>query len=643
MIPLFFFAREVYLLDFIRLKMKNLFMAAAAFIMAATFFSADLLAGNDNQERTDTLATSVITGTRMSVLRDALPAPVSVVGRASIANSDETAVMPVVMEQVPGLFVTSRGVTGYGVSNGAAGSISLRGFGAAAGRVIILIDGHPQFESIYGHPVADEYMAANAQRVEVSRGAASVLYGSNAMGGAINIITRQPLVDGNHFDFKAMGGSFGTYRASFADTYKKGRFTSSVTLGHDRTAGHRESSAYNSTNGMLKFGYQLSDAWKAGTSVSLMKAYSENPGTVSAPMFDGWSDIIRGMAVLSLSNKYENTSGNIDIYYNFGDHTINDGYNQGGKPREFLFHGTDYTAGLSAYQVVPLFTGNTLTLGTDMIYYGGNAYRDPVNEIYADHKKLNEEAFYVFDQQTFGKFMFNAGIRFDYHSAYGAEWIPQVGISYMPGANTTIKASASKGFRMPNMRELYMYASANAELLPEEAWSYDLTFGQHFLDGALNTELSLFYTEGSNIIEVVRENGKPQNRNVGAFTNKGVEFVMDWRASRTLAFNANYSFLKMDVIYTGAPVHKAYAGVDWTPGRFSANLGAMMIRDLYLSTGDNAVTSNYVDLKARAGYRVNDWLQVFVRGLNLLNQEYETMLGYPEPGLTILGGLSISL
>jgi len=624
-----------------KLEMKNLFKAAAACVLAASFSATGLMA--DNLEKTDTLATSVITGTRMSVLRDALPAPVSVVGRASIASSDETAVMPSVMEQVPGLFVTSRGVTGYGVSGGAAGAISLRGFGAAAGRVIILIDGHPQFESIYGHPVADEYMAANAQRVEVSRGAASVLYGSNAMGGAINIITRQPVTDGNSLDFKAMGGSYGTYRASFADNFKKGRFTSSVTLGHDRTDGHRDNSAYHSTNGMIKLGYQLSDAWKAGASVSVMNAYSENPGTVAVPMFDAWSDIVRGMAGLSLSNKYDKTSGNIDLYYNFGDHTINDGYSQGKDPQPYLFHGTDFTAGLSAYQMVPLFTGNTLTFGTDLIYYGGNAYRNPVTEIYADHKKLNEEAFYVFDQQTFGKFMFNAGIRFDYHSAYGAEWIPQVGLSYMPGANTTIKASASKGFRMPNMRELYMYMSANPELLPEEAWSYDLTLGQHFLDGALNTEVSLFYTEGSNIIEVVRENGRPQNRNVGAFTNKGVEFAMDWRASRALSFNANYSFLKMDVIYTGAPVHKAYAGVDWTPGRFSANLGAMMIRDLYLSTGDGAVTSNYVDLKARLAYRVNDWLQVFARGLNLLNADYQTMLGYPEPGITVLGGLSISL
>lgn len=623
--------------------MKMMSRLAAASLVAAIVFPFSLRAESFPEEKTDTLATSVITGTRISVLRDALPAPVSVIGRQTIAASDEAAVLPSVMEQVPGLFVTSRGVTGYGVSNGAAGSISLRGFAAGAGRVIILIDGHPQFESIYGHPVADEYMASNAQRVEVSRGAASVLYGSNAMGGAINIITRKPLTDGNSLDFKTMGGSFGTWRASFADNYKKGRFTSSVTLGHDRTEGHRERSAFNSTNGMVKLGWQLSDAWKAGANVSLMKAYSENPGTVSQPMFDGWSDIIRGMAGVSLENKYEKTSGNIDIYYNFGDHTINDGYNEGGSPRPYLFHGTDFTAGISAYQMTPLFTGNTLTVGTDLLYYGGNAYRDPVTEIYADHKRLNEEAVYVFDQQTLGKFMFNAGIRFDYHSAYGAKWIPQAGVSFMPDANTTIKLSASKGFRMPNMRELYMYASANAELLPEEAWSYDLTLGRHFLDGALNTELSLFYTKGSNIIEVVRENGKPQNRNVGAFTNKGVEFAADWRVNRSLSFNANYSFLHMDTIYTGSPVHKAYAGLDWTPGRFSANIGAMMIRDLYLSTGDNAVTSNYVDLKARVGYRVNDWMQAFVRGLNLLGQDYATMLGYPEPGVTVLGGLSISL
>lgn len=594
-------------------------------------------------EKPDTLNSSVVTGTRLSVLRDALPAPVSVVGRGAIATSDESAVMPVLMEQVPGLFVTSRNTTGYGVSGGAAGAISLRGFGAGSGRVIILVDGHPQFESIYGHPVADEYMAANAERVEVSRGAASVLYGSNAMGGAINIITRQPQHDGNLLTAKLMGGSFGTFRGNLSDTYRSGRFTSTVNLGYDRTAGHRANSAFNSKSGMVKLGYDLSDAWKAGASVSLVNAYSENPGPVSAPMLDAYANVTRGMAILSLGNRYEKTSGNIDLYYNWGNHVIDDGHTADKPAQPFLFHGTDFTAGLTAYQAVPLFPGNNLTLGTDLLYYGGNAYRNPTTEIYADHKKLHEEAFYLFDQQTVGKFMFNAGIRLDNHSVYGIEWIPQAGISFMPAWHTTLKLSASKGFRAPNMRELYMFMSANPNLNPEEAWSYDFTLGNHFLGGALNTEISLFYTKGSNIIEVVREGGKPQNRNVGAFANKGVELAADWRLSPQFQLNTNYSFLHMDTVYTGAPKHKFWFGGNWSNGKFLANAGIMVIDGLYLTTGDNARTAHYADLKAKAGYQVTPWMQLFVRGENLLGKAYETMDGFPGPGATVLGGISLSL
>ena len=69
----------------------------------------------------------------------------------------------------------------------------------------------------------------------------------------------------------------------------------------------------------------------------------------------------------------------------------------------------------------------------------------------------------------------------------------------------------------------------------------------------------------------------------------------------------------------------------------------MGIKDLYLSTGENAVKSSYVDLKARLAFQATDWLSVFVRGENLLNRKYATMLGFPEPGITVLGGVAIRL
>ena len=99
----------------------------------------------------------------------------------------------------------------------------------------------------------------------------------------------------------------------------------------------------------------------------------------------------------------------------------------------------------------------------------------------------------------------------------------------------------------------------------------------------------------------------------------------------------------MDTPLVGTPVHKAYVSGTWTPGRFGANLGLMGIKDLYLDAAEDAPTSSYVDLMARVSYQITDWMTAFVRGENLLNRQYQTLLGFPEPGITVLGGLSLTL
>ena len=122
-----------------------------------------------------------------------------------------------------------------------------------------------------------------------------------------------------------------------------------------------------------------------------------------------------------------------------------------------------------------------------------------------------------------------------------------------------------------------------------------------------------------------------------------MEFSADFKANDQLKFNANYSYIKMDTPLVGTPVHKAYVSGTWTPGRFSANLGLMGIKDLYLDAAENPATSSYLNLMARLSYRIADWVTVFLRGENLLNSQYQTLLGFPEPGATVLGGVSISL
>ena len=584
----------------------------------------------------------IVTGTRVPVSRDVMPIPVSIVNRSIIEQSKETALLPVLSQQIPGLFVTTRGVAGYGVSGGAAGGISLRGFSGGAGRVLILIDGHPQYATIYGHPVADAYISGDAERVEVSHGAASVLYGSNAMGGAINIITRKIHHDGNKLNARLEGGSYGTQKYTISDSYRSGRFFGFIGGGYESTDGYRPNSAYNSLNGFAKVGYELTDEWKVTGNVNIAKFMAENPGTEARPMLEGVVDVVRGMSGLSVENNYEKTRGAVNLYYNWGNHEINDGYAAGGKPQPYLFFSTDYMGGVNIYQSVNPFEGNTITGGFDVKLYGGDAYRNPETEYYADHKKLNEVAGYLFVQQSLWRFMLNAGIRLENHSLYGSEWVPQAGLAFKATETTHLKFSVSKGFRTPNMRELYMYASANEDLLPERSLSYDFSVTQRMLENRLSATLNLFYTKGDNIVQVVQVDGRPQNQNVGEFANKGVEFSLNYQVVRDFNINANYSYLYMDTPITGAPKNKFYTGFRYTPGKFSLGAGVQVIGDLYLATGDNPEMSDFTLVNAQVGYRPVKWAEVYVKGDNLLSKKYETMQGFPMPGAIFMGGVSLS-
>lgn len=614
-------------------------------------FSGICLAENDTTLPQDTLTNEsinlsevIVTGTRIPVPRDVIPVPITVIHRNTIEQSGEIALLPVLMQQVPGLFVTSRGMAGYGVSGDAAGGITMRGFAGGSGQILILIDGHPQYATIYGHPVTDAYIASDAQRVEVSRGAASILYGSNAMAGAINIITRQATEDGNKLSARLMAGSYGTQRYTLTDTYRNGKFSGVFSGNYEQTDGHRVNSDFKAWSGYAKLGYDLSEEWKVTGNVNIDKAKAQVPGQESRPLLDGTTDVLRGMAGLSLENHYGKTRGAANFYYNWGDHKVNDGYYEGGSPRPYLFNSTDYMGGLNLYQAVNLSESNTITAGFDVKLYGGNAYRDPVTEIYADHIKLHEIAGYVLAQQQVGTSMFEVGVRVEDHELYGTEFVPQAGYSFKPAEQTSVKFSFSKGFRTPNVRELYMYAPANEELNPERSLSYDVAVSQKLLDNRMIMELTLYYIEGDNMIEVVDVGeGRMQNRNVGEFANKGIEFSLNYQILNNLSLNSNYSYVNMEKTITGAPRNKFYAGVIYCPGKFTLSAGAQVIDKLYLSTGENSKTSDFTLVNARAAYRPMKWLEVFVKGDNLLWEKYKTMLGYPMPLGTFMGGVSLNL
>lgn len=596
----------------------------------------------------------VVTGTRNATDVRHLSQTVSVVNRKKIEQSMLPSLLPVLTENVPGLFTTARGVMGYGVSGGAAGGISLRGLSGGTARMMVLIDGHPQYAGIFGHPVADAYQSLLADKVEVLRGPASVLYGSNAMGGVVNIVTRKMHEDGVHTNLHAGYGSYNTIETELTNMVRKGRFSSVISGSYNRTDGHRNDMGFEQYGGYAKLSYDITDNWNMYADVNATHFNASYPGPVSAPLVDGDQRITRGVASFAVTNNYEKTSGSASFFYNWGTHWINDGYtpSAGQTSQDGRFNSRDNMMGVSLFQSTQFFKGNRITFGFDWFRYGGKAWTDYVageregtrNDLVDKHE--DEFAGYMDFRQNIGKWLtLNAGLRVDNHSRVGTEWIPQAGFAFHLPSAIELKTSASKGFRYPILREMYMFPPQNPDLKPESMWNYEIALSQTLLNGRLNYGVNVFYIDGKNLIMTLpNPNGSGMlNQNSGKIDNVGVELMAAYRINANWSVDANYSFLHMKNPVIAAPEHKLYAGGSFTKGRWNVASGIQYIGGLYTSVGDNPVTENFVLWNLRGQFSATKWLDLWVRGDNLLAQKYEINAGYPMPRATVIGGININL
>jgi len=595
----------------------------------------------------------IVTGTSRSISIRHLPMSISVVNNKEIRSRLETSLLPLLTEEVPGLFITQRGVMGYGVAAGAAGGMNVRGIGGApTAGVLVLIDGNPQYMGLMGHPLADSYQSLMAEKVEVIRGPASMLYGSNAMGGVINIITKQTKENENRASTQVMYGSYNTLSAEASAIGGKDALIGTLNIGYNRSDGHRDNMEFEQLNGQGKLGYEFNSNWSSYIDMNLSTTKSSNPGTVTNEIIDNDADIIRGVVSAAIQNKFEKRSGAIKLYFNFGGHEINDGYDPGGTPLPYRFHSTDQMMGLSAHQSYSLFRNNQTTAGVDLQRFGGKAWNEysiQKDDSTLANVSLYDIAGYVHTQQSVlsNKLWLNAGVRLDYHETNGAEWIPQVGVSFSPTSSNVLKAMVSKGFRNPTIREMYMFPPQNPDLKPERLMNYELSYSQNLLQNRLTMGLNVFYINGDNMIQVNFVDGKPMNQNSGKVENKGFEVSSKLQVTKAISFSGNYSYLDMKYALLGAPKHKLYLGSNFTKERWSFSTGIQVVSKLYTAIKSKQVSEDKLVSfnlwNARINYNVSSLLTVFAKGENLLGEKYEMIAGYPMPKTTVFGGLRVQL
>ncbi|MCD8094292.1 MAG: TonB-dependent receptor [Bacteroides sp.] len=579
----------------------------------------------------------VVTGSNNATGRNLLPYTVSTIGSPQLEATGQSQLLSAISVQVPSLFVSERNIIGFGVSNGGSGGIKIRGIGGSpTNAVLMMVDGQPQFAGIYSHHVADFYETEYVDHVEVLRGPGSVLYGSNAMGGVINVITKNADKDGVHTTLTSQYGSYNTWRSSLTNTTRFGKFSSLVSLGYDRTDGLEDNFDFKQGSLYAKFGYDISDSWQARADYSLMNFIGNDPiyPKLSKPESTDiyHQNITRGEASLSLNNYYGNTNGNVRVYYSYGNHYIDD-------PKHF--HSLDDRFGILAYQNFSPWKDAAATLGFDFDTYtgripmsGGTAHTEGAMATIGRKSITEYSPYATISQNLFGGVLIlNAGLRMANSDRFDTQWIPQGGFVIHPAAGWIVKASLAKGYRNPSFREMYLYGPANPNLDPERMMNYEVTVGKTF-SRYFGFDVTGYYSKGDNLIQTL--SGK--NVNTGSFINKGIEVTANSQPLDKLSLRATYSYLytSLDNL-TAAPKNQYFLGVGWQAlPKFHVDAELRGVGGLYVY--DDMDHQNYTLLNLKFTYKVIRALELFATLNNITDASYTINRGYEMPGFNGMGG-----
>jgi iron complex outermembrane receptor protein len=582
--------------------------------------------------KTYTLDPIVVTGTRIETLRKHIPLTISVISNDDIKNANEPQVFSLIAARVPGLFVTERSNLGYGLAQGSAGQVTIRGIGSNPNtQVLILLDGRPQFMGLFGHPLPDNYITTNAERVEVVRGPCSFLYGTNAMGGVINIISKRQKDNGYSVNIRQSYGTFSTLIGDAGVGYKMNRFDAYATVSRQQSNGDRPSSEFSLNNGFIKTGYRINDQFAITLDGNITQFRTLDPGTLTSPKVNNWVDILRASGGFTVENKNAVNEGALKLLFNYGEHKIYDG-----------FHSKDRNIALSLYQTLSKIKNLKLSLGFDFKHYGGEAENTNSGYSFGRHF-INETGGYIHAQYLgAGRISINAGFRIEQNNVTGTELIPQLGVSYQVlKKNLSVRANFSKGFRSPTIRELYLFPAPTPGLKAERMWSYEAGVQFHYKN-ILSIEPVFFYEEGSNIIQPEGVYPNLRLANSGRFIIKGWEVSAYIKPADYFNLNMAFSFTKPGNLTQSNPQTRFFA-----EGRFAYGIAAFNTSfehngKLYGANNSMKKLPDYSLMNLSLSVSPFEHLSVFCSAENVFNRKYEIVYGYPLPGRTYKAGFKFN-
>lgn len=531
---------------------------------------------------------------------------------------------------LPSAYVTRRGVMGYGIATNGTGAVSVRGVGGAPNTgILVVIDGRPEYQALMGHPVPDMYTLSDAASVRITQGPASVLYGSNAMGGAIEIRPVRP-EPGMSTRLTSSLGSWWTTQNRLQHGARFERAFYTFNAGYSGTSGDRPSSDFRNPDATMSVGGDLSEHWKTSVQGRYGWFHVEDPGPVSAPLSNSYARVGRGGYDLNFANAYARSHGYARVYGSWGKHFITDG-----------FRSTDSIQGGRAMQTLLIHPSLTLDVGGETNFYGGAARNIRQSLNYGEHD-LKEGAGFTRAQWNAGpRLLLTGGFRYHQHSLYGGLPVPEFNAAFRLAPKYSISGGVSRGFRNPTIRELYLFPAPNPALKAEKLWNYQGTFHAHPV-AWLTAWATYYYADISDQIVTLGRFPNLQLRNAGAALNRGVETSVQIRPTRNLTIAAGYAYLRSTNLAPLIPANKLNASIQWQKGKFNTSLSAMAVGERWSSAAKTQKLGSYTMMTWQNTLRLSKRWSVFSMVDNLMNADYQVLPGYPMPGINAMGGFTLT-
>lgn len=572
----------------------------------------------------------VIVATRTPLELDKAPPSVSVVTADAIDLRQENSVADV-LSHLPGISI---GQTGQA---GASTSIFTRG--SESNHTLFLLNGRRINPGFSGQYNLAQLGVDNLSSIEVMRGASSTLYGSESIGGVIDIITRNPAEapEGVTGSVSAEAGSFGTYRGSLALSAAAGDLGLTAGLSYYETDNQIPYSDYDQFNFAPHLGYRLNDRLYLDLQGLYYNSRNGLPGARVDLGYPKATDYQENETwLLSPGVNYEAGPLRARAYYSRTDDHVNS------LTTGFFLSHDDYRMIADEFSLqVDYQATEDITLTTAYNYINNDFYRTDLttgNPV-VDTSSNSHSALAQAQWQATERLLLIAGVRYDAFSDFDNEVTWNASLAWeLPRTGTTLFAKHATAYAPPQGNDLYG-PFGNPALNAEESDSWELGLKQNLLDGQLRLSALYFYNDIHQ--RIIFDPVLFVTSNIGQVRTEGLELQTRYTPGDRLQLHANLTFLNAKDLTTGdrllrrprytlnaglttALTNKLTAGLDLT--------AVMQREDQSFPPAPPYVVDvdpgDYLLATLHARYRLNDRLQLYARIENLLDQQYDTFADY---------------